>query len=326
MMPSSSLRILIALGLCAAVQAALAGCGRRHARPPEPPPVCAARLPEHLQHTTPEQLPPSTWYSLFFKGYRDGIPDYPVDCLGEPIEWTELPSGCADQEPKATALPREPLKDETLVVRHAGGDYWYGWVPFRRFDNGMAEGPIAVARVHDGRLEFRAAGTLRAYATRPRFEVRRLGTEHLLTAEGERCSSDNPNDCERATRLMWLDRQRFRMRPLMSSTVRKCLGPAWFPATERIERKISDRWRRELVRNVALAYEEDHISVDEHIVVNDRDLDQPNLPARLFREAQAKIVIRVQGGELLAEGQSSWTSIRQEDGSTRLEGSDAVPE
>ena len=196
-------------------------------------------------------------------------------------------------------------------------------MPFRTFEDGMAEGPLAVARVHGGRLEFRAAGTLRAYPTRPRFEVRRLGVDHVLSAEGERCGPNDKNRCERATRLMWLDRQRFRMRPLMSSTVRKCLGPAWFPATERIVRNVSDRWQRELQRDVALAFEEDRVSIDEHIVVNYRDLDQPNMPPRLFREAQAKIVLRVQGGELLAEGQSSWPQIRQEDGSTRLEGSDA---
>jgi hypothetical protein len=73
------------------------------------------------------------------------------------------------------------------------------------------------------------------------------------------------------------------------------------------------------VRNVSLAFEDGQIVVSEHIVVSDRDVDQPSLPPRLFREAQSKMVVRVEGGEFVAEGQSLWPSIREEDASTDLQ-------
>ncbi len=280
------------------------------------PAVCVLPLPEHLQHVNPDALPARGWFQLLFKGYRDGISDDPVDCSGEPIAWTALPASCVEAEPVAQELPRKPLTDADLFVRHAGAEYWFGWVPFRRFSNGMAEGPLAIARLHKGKLEARALGNLRAYTERARLEVRKLGAQYILVAEGEHC--EKPGDCQRATRMMWLDRQRFRVRPLRSATVRSCLGPAWFPQVENIERPLSKRWQRLLQRNVSLAYEPDHITIDEHVSVNDRDLDQPSLPPKLFREAQSQIKITLDGGEFLSEGQSLWGAIRLEDGSTEL--------
>ncbi len=296
--------------------ALVSGCKKPKA-PTEPPPLCSLRLPEHLAHTKPDELPAPTWFQLLFKGYADGVPRDPVDCSGEPIAWPELPDGCIDREPEAKLLGARPLEATDLAVRHAGGEYWFGWAVFRQYDNGLAEGPLAIARVHEGRLEARAIGTLRAYTTRARLEVRKIGGEHLLNAEGERC--DAAGECVRASRLMLLDHQRFRARPVRSASVRTCLGPAWFPFVETRTRALDKRWQRELQRNQALAFEEDVISVDEHILVNDRDTSQPSLPARLFREAQSKIKIRVADGELLAEGQSLWQSIQVEDGSTEAE-------
>lgn len=296
---------------------ASSACKQEAEEPRTPPAVCVLHLPEHLAHVKPDQMPARGWYQLLFKGYQDGIGEDPVDCSGEPIVWTPLPDTCAEREPEAhEVLPRKPLDPDELIVRHAGGEYWFAWAPYRRFENGMAEGPFAVARNYKGDLEARALGTLRAYTERARLEVRKLGDQYILVAEGEHCVK--PGDCQRATRLMWLDRQRFRMRPQRASTVRSCLGPAWFPHVEVIERKLSDRWTRVLQRSLSLAYEEKFISIDEHITVNDRDVAQPNLPPRLFREAQAQIRISVDGGEFLSEGQSLWTAIRTEDGSTEL--------
>jgi len=120
---------------------------------------------------------------------------------------------------------------------------------------------------------------------------------------------------------MWLDRQHFRVRPLRSATVRSCLGPAWFPQSEVIETHLGPRWRRALQHDVALAYEDERILADEHITVNDRDLDQASLPARLFREAQAQVRITLKDGEFLSEGQSLWNAIRTEEGSTEARAS-----
>ena len=301
--------------LCFAVLLLTVAC--RSKTPAEYPAVCVSQLPEHLEHTKPDALPAQQWFELLFKGYSDGTGQDPVDCSGEPVSWTANPPSCVDSEPVAQEiLPRNPIKPNDLFVRHAGGEYWFGWAPYRRFENGMAEGPIAIARLHKGRLEARALGTLRAYTTRARLEVRKLGKEHILTAEGEYCTK--PQECVRGMRLMWLDRQRFRVRPLRSATVRNCLGPAWFPLVETSNVQLNTRWNRVLSRSLALAFEEDKIIIDEHVTVNDRDVGQPSLPPKLFREAQAQLTITIEKGELLSAGHSLWSAIRMEDGSTEL--------
>jgi len=306
----------------------LYGCmGSRHDR--DPPPVCARPLPAHLQHSAPNALPAVVWYELLFKGYRDGISDDLVDCTGEPLAWTPLPSSCVEGEPESSARQRRrTLGASELIIRHAGGEYWFGWAPYLAFDNGMSEGPLAIARVHAGKLEARALGNLRAYTRRVRLEVRKLGRAHILVAEGEWCgaassvpasaAAPRPAVCTRGTRLLWLDRQRFRERPLRSATLRSCLGPAWFAQTDVRETQLSTRWSRRLQRDLALAYEDELITVDEHITVNDQDLSSPALPARRFREAQARIRISLEAGELLSEGQSLWNAIRTEDGATSV--------
>ena len=305
---------------------ALTACHKHHVvEDKDPPAVCALVLPKHLEHTNPDELPAEVWYSLLFKGYKDGIVNDPVDCSGEPVAWTPLPNSCAEGEPVTLEKERKhELGQADLVIRNAGGEYWFGWAPFVSFDNGMSEGPLAIARLHKGKLEVRAIGNLRAYAKRPRLEVRKLGKEHILAAEGELCD-DKQKNCQRATRLMWLDRQHFRVRPLRSATVRNCLGPAWFPQTELLSARLNKRWNRVLQRDVALAYQEGMILVDEHITVNDRDGDAPTLPPRLFREAQAQIRVTLEAGEFLSEGQSLWNAIRIEDGSTELQASARNP-
>jgi len=296
----------------------LASACRAKTAADDAPAVCTLTLPKHLQHTQPDALPASVWYQLLFKKDRGDLSDDPVDCAGEPIRWSELPGSCGAEEPRArqvTGRAGEPLTQSDLVVRHAGGDYWFGWAPFLRFDDGESEGPLAIARVHHGKLEVRAIGNLRAYTRHARLAVRKVGVQRLLVAEGEHC--DSRPTCSRGTRLMWLDRQRFRMRPLRAATVRDCLGPAWFPQTDVRETRLGTRWRRTLQRDVALSFEPDHIVIDEHITVNDRDDEQPSLPARLFREAQSQLRITVHAGELLSEGHSLWDTIRIEDGATR---------
>lgn len=281
--------------------------------PGEAPALCEHALPPLLAHKSPNALPAASWLELMFKGYRDGIPEDAVDCAGDPIEWPELPR-CAEPEPSSLLVERRSkLSSEQLVVRHAGGDYWFGWAPFKRYADGMQEGPLTIARNQHGKLEVRAAGTLRAYPSHLKLEVRLLGGQHLLVAEGEHCQGKH---CERATRLMWLDRQHFHPRPLRSASQRQCLGPAWFPHHEQVEVQLGERWRRTLERELSLAYADAGLLVDEHIRVRDHDLSQPSLPARAFRDAAAQLRISPSEGELLSEGHSLWSSIQIEDGAT----------
>jgi hypothetical protein len=292
----------------------MTGCRTQRIVGDQPPAICALPLAEHLQHTQPDALPARVWYALLFKGYGDSIPADPVDCSGEPLAWRSLPSSCAERDPQAMPMQRRrKLGSGDLIVRHADGDYWFGWAPFLRFEDGLSEGPLAIARVYRGKLEVRAVGTLRAYARQARLEVRRVGEQHLLVAEGARC--DGPG-CTRGTRLLWLDRQRFHARPLRSATTRACLGPAWFAQTDLQQVELANHWLRTLRRDLTLAYDGAEIVVDEHITVSDHDRAQPTLPPRPFRRAQSQLRITLEGGELLSQGRSLWATIRLEDGAT----------
>lgn len=297
------------------VTACLLGC-RASPRKAEPPPVCSLVLPKHLRDSNPDTLPGPVWYELLFKGYRAGLPQDLVDCSGETISAPTVQASCAEGEPDRAKLAL-PLEQD-VVVRHADGGYWFVWAPYVRFESGLREGPVAIARIRDDRLEVRALGTLRGYGERVHLETRRLGSQHILVAEGEHCRAGGA--CERATRLMWLDRQRFRERPLRSSTIRSCLGPAWLPHAETRKSKLGVRWERTLRRELALGFDDDAIVVDEHILVNDQDLEQRAAPPKLFREAQAQMKISLSEGEFLMEGKSLWPAVLIEDGSTSTPG------
>jgi hypothetical protein len=299
-------RLTVSIGL------ALLALGCKKAEHAESLPVCSVALPKHLVHTKPDALPASVWYGLLIKGYAGTASSDAVDCSGEPIAWHEPEARCADVDRTKPAV-RGKVRDDELIVRSAGGDYWFAWAPLWKLDNGMSQGPLAIAYGSNGRLEARAIGTLRGYTGRARIEVHHLGSDYVLSVEGEHCKE--PSECMRAVRLAYLDRQRFRGRPLRSASVRSCLAPAWFPLSERVTRKLDARWARILTRELALAYDDTGIAIDERILVQDRDLQNTSLPPRLFREAQSKMRITVQEGELMAEGQSLWNSIRLEDAS-----------
>jgi len=295
---------------------ALLGC-RGATLPPTVAPLCTAALPPPLAHVSPDALPASTWERILLKRTGDGLGADAVDCAGEPIAVAPLPTECVEPEPPAALLAEaKVLAPEHLVVRHASGDLWFVWAAYRLLASGMREGPLALVRSHAGTLEVRAAGTLRAYAAHARLEVRAVGGEHVLLAHGEHCSGDA--SCVRGTRLMWLDRQRFRSRPLRASTVHRCLGPAWFPEREALERRLDARWTRTLERTLALDLDASRLRVVEQVRVLDRDGEQPALPPRLFRRAQAELTIAVSEGELRSEGQSVWPAIRAQDGATDL--------
>ena len=312
-------RLLLAWIACLLLGMTLTAC-RGSKVPLEPPALCVRSLPAHLAHRNADALPAAEWHALLFKNARDGVGADPVDCSGEPIAWPELPAGCVEDEPdRGLAGHATSLASDDLVVRHAGHDYWFAWAPYRHFDGGMREGPLVIARVREGRLEVRAAGTLRAYAERLRLEVRPLGAGHVLLAHGEHCGQGRA--CVRATRVMSLDRQRFRMRPLRVTSQRGCLGPAWFPDGERVEVQVTPGVTRVLERSFSLALGASRIDLAERVSVHDWDLAHPALPPRLFREAQTQLRVTLREGELMTEGKSLWGAIRSEEGSTQLRAS-----
>ena len=215
-------------------------------------------------------------------------------CDGSPLAFPALPDGCAEPEPELRAIESPPASRNELVLRPAGGDFWLAFLPVRRYEGGLADGPIAILRYVDGRLDVRALGTLRAYPNRLRLEIAHVGSAYVLVADGESC--DDAGTCVRATRLLLLEGQRFVARPLTSASG-ECLGAAWFPRAETRVARLGAHAERTFDRTVELAFEPEQVVVNEHIVVHDADPSDRALPARLFRRASVERLIHVTGAE-----------------------------
>ncbi|MET0344304.1 MAG: hypothetical protein ABW252_25030 [Polyangiales bacterium] len=296
----------------------------RQVRPPSPSALCTLALPARHAHTSPAALPASLWLALLIR-HHDRLDERgasplardAVDCAGEPIGMAPLPSTCpADDAGPAQLLPPN-ARTQALVLRHAGGAHWFAWAPLWRRSDGTAEGPLAIARRGAAGLEVRAIGSVRGYPQRARIGVHRVASRWVLGVEGEHCAS--PGRCVRAVRLAYLERLRFRDRPLRAASTHACVAPAWLPLHEEVLRPLGAHGVRGLRRELAVAYEPDAIIVDEHIVVRDRDARHDAAPSRLFREAQSRLRIRPEGGELLTEGQSLWDAIRARDAALDVE-------
>jgi hypothetical protein len=295
--------------LCMSLLTSTAAC-RPQLRTSVRPPLCAVTLPPSLVHATVDTLPASLWFGLLIKGYAGTPGTDAVDCAGDSIAWAALSDGCGDGE-TARPLRRGPVRDDELLLRHAGDDYWFAWAPLWKLDDGTAQGPLAIAQRRGDRLEVHAIGTVRGYPRHARIAMHRMGASYLLSVEGEHCP--RPDACARGVRLATLARQRFAARPLRAASTRTCLSPAWFPLREQVTRRLDEHIERELTRDLALRFRADVLTVEERIVVRDRDRAQSGLPARLFRESASRIRVRATQGELLAEGQSLWQAIREQD-------------
>ncbi len=232
-----------------------------------------------------------------------------VACSGVSAGWPDLPEGCAASEPPAETV-EDPTNGDALVRGLIGEPFWIAWRPERHFRSGLAEGPIAVLRRTEAGVEARALGTLRALPRRARLEVAHIGSAYVLFAQGERCEADG-SGCRRGTRLVFLDGRRFVSAPLLDEHG-TCLGPAFVWQSEVRTVTLENRVERRFERSLTLSHDDTAVSLDELVIVQDRDLRQPSAPSRLFRRAEGHRTIHVDEGRFVVSGTSLWEGILED--------------
>jgi hypothetical protein len=155
-----------------------------------------------------------------------------------------------------------------------------------------------------------ALGVLRAFPTRARLRLARLGAVELLVAEGENCGSAGgaAKTCDRALRLMSLRGDRFLPEQVVSDQG-ACAAPGFLFTQREESERLESGWRRRHELTAAVEFRPDAIVVQELLLVRDSDPRQPTTPGRLFRRAEDQLTISWQNGRLTSNSTSLWTRM-----------------
>lgn len=233
-----------------------------------------------------------------------------IDCEGRHIAWNGPGLACADNTLAQTALPPRALGEEDVIVSQLGPDRQLIWVVTNRYASGDAFGPVALVERTRRALLVRAQGVLRAFPTKARMRLEKLGKHQLLVAEGERCGSSAGAPCDRTARLLLLKGERFE--PLIFVDEK---GTCVLPGLVWLQREESDRlesgWRRRHELASTLTFLADGVAVQEQVVIRDVDPKSPTSPGRLFRRAEGDYAARLQAdGRFVTTGMPLWGAMR----------------
>lgn len=253
---------------------------------------------------------PDTWYSLLLHGYDarlGAVPRPATDCAGSPVVWQEpTPDECREPGPRPEPLPvKERLTEEDLALETLRANVRLVWVLTRRFTNGEALGPIALVETTDKGFEVKALGSLRGLPRNALMRLEKVGDTQVLLVEGEACTSEEPQVCRRAARLLPLRRGRFFAEPISDGS-RSCLGSTWLPLSREQRFELPNGLIRRFELTTTLTFNPESIGVQEQVTVSDSDPRQPSIPERLFRRAQAERTLRVESSVLTGSAPSLW--------------------
>lgn len=278
---------------------ALSGCASR-------PVIC----------TVPKQLlaedrsgQPELWYRLLVDRGLDGAP---CDCTGKPIVWQAPTSSCREADPPSAPLAPARFSASDLIFSAVGDDAKLVWVVTQRFENGDALGPVALVRERSRGPEVLVTGTLRAGLERTRLSLVTLGEQSFLAADGESCTGRGPNACRRSTVLLAEQGGRFVATPFVDENG-ACMGPAALDQARSEVVPLSSSTKRRFDLSSTLAFDGDHIIVQETVTVSDFDPSK-SAPPRLERRADAQRIVRATGGRLVVHDPSLWSRVVDQTG------------
>jgi len=275
--------------LCAVMIVGAIGCAT------DPPPVCV--LAATMRTRSPMRA--ADWYRLLVDRALDGSA---ADCTGAKIEW-RAPEGCQEPADPSSPLPGGTFGDADLVISQLPNDEQLVWTITQRFDDGDGLGPVGWVRKSKDGPQVIATGSLRARTKRARLSLASLGPARLLVADGERCPSADPSSCERALSLLVLRDRRFKQ-TMLSGENGACLGPAEIHLTRRQVTSLATGWKRRFELNSTVSYDKERWTVQENVVVSDRD--PSGSTPHVDRRADAERTLRVQGDRLIASDTSLW--------------------
>jgi len=254
-----------------------------------------------------------TWSELLLYGNsrkQETLTRPSLDCTGVPVMWQEPRADeCAEPGPKADpVLPSSPLPTENdVTVRLVSSGLQLVWLRVQFYDNGEAEGPVALVAVDNNRLVVEALGTLRSLPL-TRLSLETVGQNRVLVAEGEFCTPGEPPVCQSTLRLLLLRKERFVAMPIVSPEG-KCLGPDWFPRHREQTYALPTGLRRKIEQTASLDLKDDHVLVNESIDVRDLDLRQQGSVPEPFHTTRSKRTLLIREARIVSDAPSPWPAV-----------------
>lgn len=286
----------------------LAGCAAR-----QKPGICFMDVAREERPV----LSAEDWFALMLHGFdrKQGTVARPtLDCSGSPVVWQEpVADECREAGPEVVPLPpAEHLTDEDLVMATVRADLRLVWIIARRYSNGEALGPVGLVERTDQGIIVRALGSLRAFPQHSTLRLERSGNVDVLVVEGEQCTTEAPQVCRRFARLLPMRHGRF-FAESVTSQEGKCLGPTWFPLSREQMLDLPSGMQRKVEQSATLKFGPKGIIVAEEVTMHDVDPQQPAMPPRPYRRAQAERKLWVEGIRLVGTTSSLWVKLVEQE-------------
>lgn len=300
----------------------LPGCPKHSSGPL---PICLVEVAgNEADEVSSQDMPPEVWFSVVLKNFnrREMELQRPTrDCSGKTLEpESEEMALCIDGDNPPVPVPARPLdpeQDFTITPLDEPGQALV-WVRTDYYEDGLAEGPVAITQWTKRGVAVRAIGPLTAYPDRVRMYIEPLDKDRVLVVESRVCEDpDKPKTCGKQTRLIPLINDRFVQRPLLDKDGSTCLGPASFDQQQSTEVDLPDGRKRRFVMTRAFNFDDGGVVLSEEVKIEDYDPENPDLPEALFRKAQLQRPMQVtERGMITAEG--LWERMLEEHGSVKL--------
>jgi hypothetical protein len=251
------------------------------------------------------------------------------DCTGREIRKSSLSEEAAKcllgpNLPKP--LADRPLVEEDLMITEADEGQLLVWVKTKHYDNGEAEGPIGIAEFAKRGVLILSIGTLRAHTDKAAMHLEPLmfpplpGKEDkgprqgkVLVVESRACDKENPDNCDRLTKLVPLIDNKFTEKPLLDANG-ECLGPPVFNMFRTFEVTLPDRHIRKFEMARSIDYTDGNVVVAEQMLIKDRNPDEPDTPPVVFRKANVDRELTVLANGLKTS-EGLWERMVKEHGS-----------
>ena len=266
-------------------------------------PVCANAPAE--RYASAEQVPNDEWVSLLLS--EDTARR---DCTGHAIAPIELPLRCgvAAQADHPRALRSGP---NSVVVHEAPGDFALIWLPVDEYRNGHKAGLVGLVHVAEKALSLVGVGTIVLPAARVSFELRRVGSDELLFAEGTACPGRGPKgSCERTLVLLLLHDGRFVPLELRDGN-NQCTGPAEVPLALAQDMRLDKGTIRRFELTATYSMVDEGLLVTEQLVTTDRATNSSEENARVFRKSDGTRTLQFNGAYFISDHQSLWSGMRE---------------
>ncbi len=281
-------------------------------------PICKAEVAgSEADEVASGAVPADIWFLIMLRNFDRNTMQVrrPVqDCSGRAVQPPpESANACVLGDDPPAALPERPLTEDDLLIAPTEDGRQIVWVKTGEYENGEAVGPVGLTEWTSKGVAVRAIGTLRAQADRAAIRLEPMGKDQVLVVESRRCDPDDPKSCARMVRLLPLEGDMFRDKPLVAADG-SCLGAAEVVLFEEQSVTMGNGIERSFEVARSVDFDEGAVVINEQVTIKDKDPTQPDLPAKLFRRANVERALSLAEQGLSTEG-GLWEQMIAEHGS-----------